>query len=67
MPKEKSFAQKIDTALVVGAGIMGHGIAQLLAQNNIKIHLVDQANEFLNTGYWSLAACHWSSVFFAGF
>jgi 3-hydroxyacyl-CoA dehydrogenase len=48
MPKENSFTQKIDTALVVGAGIMGHGIAQLLAQNHIKIHLVDQAEEFLD-------------------
>ncbi len=38
----------IDTALVVGAGIMGHGIAQLLAINNIKVHLVDQTNEFLD-------------------
>ena len=48
MLKENSFTQKIDTALVVGAGIMGHGIAQLLAQNHIKIHLVDQAEEFLD-------------------
>jgi 3-hydroxyacyl-CoA dehydrogenase len=39
--------ETIDTALVVGAGIMGHGVAQLLAMNNIKVHLVDQANEFL--------------------
>ena len=48
MTKENSFNQKIDTALVVGAGIMGHGIAQLLAQNHIKIYLVDQAEEFLD-------------------
>ena len=46
MKKEKPFIQKIDTAIVVGAGIMGHGIAQLLAQNHIKIHLVDQDTFF---------------------
>jgi len=42
-----STIETIDTALVVGAGIMGHGVAQLLAMNNIRVHLVDQADEFL--------------------
>jgi len=45
--QNSSTIETIDTALVVGAGIMGHGVAQLLAMNNIKVHLVDQADEFL--------------------
>ena len=45
--QNNSIIAAIHTALVVGAGIMGHGIAQLLAMNKIKVHLVDQADEFL--------------------
>jgi 3-hydroxyacyl-CoA dehydrogenase len=45
--QNNSTIETIDTALVVGAGIMGHGVAQLLAMNKIKVHLVDQADEFL--------------------
>jgi len=33
--------------MVVGAGIMGHGFAQYLALNNIRVALVDQTDEFL--------------------
>jgi 3-hydroxybutyryl-CoA dehydrogenase len=47
MPKKTLPIETIDIAVVVGAGIMGHGIAQLLAMNNIKVHLVDQTDEFL--------------------
>jgi 3-hydroxybutyryl-CoA dehydrogenase len=35
--------KKIEKATVVGAGIMGHGIAQLLAQHGIQVDLVDIA------------------------
>ncbi len=48
MQKENSNLETIDTALIVGAGIMGHGFAQLLAMNNIEVHLVDRAVEFLD-------------------
>jgi 3-hydroxyacyl-CoA dehydrogenase len=48
MPKKHSNPQTIDTALVVGAGIMGHGFAQLLAMNKIEVFLVDQTMEFLD-------------------
>ena len=48
MQKNNSNPQTIDTALVVGAGIMGHGFAQLLAMNNIEVHLVDRTAEFLD-------------------
>ena len=40
--------KKIDTALIVGAGIMGHGVAQLLAMQGIRVYLVDQTEELLN-------------------
>jgi len=48
MQKNNSKPETIDTALVVGAGIMGHGFAQLLAMNNIEVFLVDQSVEFLD-------------------
>ncbi|MFH1489838.1 MAG: 3-hydroxyacyl-CoA dehydrogenase family protein [Pseudomonadota bacterium] len=38
---------KIEKATVVGAGIMGHGVAQLLAQNGIRVDLVDINPEYL--------------------
>jgi len=46
MQKEPS--PTIDTALIVGAGIMGHGFAQLLAMNKLTVYLVDQKDEFLD-------------------
>jgi 3-hydroxybutyryl-CoA dehydrogenase len=45
---QKKITGKIDTALIVGAGIMGHGFAQFLALNQLKVYLVDQADEFLD-------------------
>jgi len=48
MQKNNSKPETIDTVLVVGAGIMGHGFAQLLAMNNIEVFLVDQSVEFLD-------------------
>jgi 3-hydroxybutyryl-CoA dehydrogenase len=48
MQKSNSEPGKIDTALVVGAGIMGHGFAQLLAMNSIEVFLVDQSVGFLD-------------------
>ncbi|UCF91654.1 MAG: 3-hydroxyacyl-CoA dehydrogenase family protein [Desulfobacterales bacterium] len=47
MPTASSTDQKIATALVVGAGTMGHGVAQLLAMHAVQVHLVDQSDEFL--------------------
>lgn len=36
------------SAMVVGAGIMGHGIAQVLATHNIRTYLVDNDNDKLD-------------------
>ncbi|MFC1868630.1 3-hydroxyacyl-CoA dehydrogenase family protein [Thermodesulfobacteriota bacterium] len=41
-------ADKIQECVVVGAGIMGAGIAQNFAQAGIHVSLVDQENEVLN-------------------
>ena len=48
MTIKNSNLKTIDTVLVVGAGIMGHGFAQLLAMNKITVYLVDQSDEILN-------------------
>jgi len=48
MQKNNSKPETIDTALVVGAGIMGHGFAQLLSMNKIEVFLVDQSVELLD-------------------
>jgi 3-hydroxyacyl-CoA dehydrogenase len=48
MQKNNSNPETIETALVVGAGIMGHGFAQFLAINNIEVYLVDQTIELLD-------------------
>ncbi len=58
MQKNNSKPETIDTALVVGAGIMGHGFAQLLAMNNIGVFLVDQSAELLDRARgWIEEAC----------
>ena len=38
----------IKRAAVIGAGTMGHGVAQLLAQNNMQVNLVDTSPEYLD-------------------
>jgi 3-hydroxyacyl-CoA dehydrogenase len=48
MSKKNLKVKGIDTALVIGAGIMGHGFAQLLAMNKIEVFLVDQSVELLD-------------------
>ena len=48
MQKNNSKLEKIDSALVVGAGIMGHGFAQLLAMHNMEVFLVDQSDDLLD-------------------
>ncbi len=48
MKRNDLYPQKIDTVLVVGAGIMGHGFAQFLAMNAIEVLLVDQSAEYLD-------------------
>jgi len=47
MQNEKNL-ETIDTVLIVGAGIMGHGFAQLLAMNGLKVYLADRTDELLN-------------------
>ncbi|MFB0562479.1 MAG: 3-hydroxyacyl-CoA dehydrogenase/enoyl-CoA hydratase family protein [Candidatus Lokiarchaeia archaeon] len=48
----------IEKIAVIGAGIMGHGIAQLLAQSGYKVNLVDIKEEILQKAMekisWSL-------------
>lgn len=39
--------KEIGTVLILGAGTMGHGFAQIFAMNGVKVLLVDQAEEFL--------------------
>ncbi len=41
-------AAEIKKALVVGAGVMGHSIAQVFAQADIETHLVDTSEQALN-------------------
>lgn len=48
-PKNQEYHQRLlDKAVVIGAGIMGHGIAQLLAMNGIQVVLVDQNDTCLS-------------------
>jgi 3-hydroxybutyryl-CoA dehydrogenase len=46
--KNTTNIETIETALVVGAGTMGHGFAQLLAMHDIEVYLVDQTVELLD-------------------
>ena len=48
MQTKNTNIETIETALIVGAGIMGHGFAQILAMNNIEVYLVDQSAELLD-------------------
>ncbi len=43
-------AEEIQNACVIGAGTMGHGIAQILAAKGIHVTLVDQNDEILQKG-----------------
>lgn len=40
--------KEIKTVLVVGAGVMGHGFAQIFALNGIDVFLMDQSRELLD-------------------
>ena len=40
--------KEINTVLVVGAGVMGHGFAQIFALNGINVLLMDQSRELLD-------------------
>ena len=46
--KEAKNSATINSVLIVGAGIMGHAFAQLMAMNKINVFLVDQTDELLN-------------------
>ena len=48
MQNKDSKPETINTVLVVGAGIMGHGFAQFFAMNDLEVFLVDQSAEFLD-------------------
>ena len=40
----------INEVAVVGAGTMGHGIAQICAQAGLPVRLYDQTDAFVQTG-----------------
>jgi 3-hydroxybutyryl-CoA dehydrogenase len=46
----QSLAAKIDNVGVIGAGAMGHGIAQVFAQAGLNVKLNDVSLEFINGG-----------------
>ncbi|MEM1546320.1 MAG: 3-hydroxyacyl-CoA dehydrogenase [Candidatus Methanomethylicia archaeon] len=50
--------ENLKTVSVIGAGIMGHGIAQVFAMNKYSVNLVDVSHEILNRAIekikWSL-------------
>ena len=39
--------REIKEVLVVGAGTMGHGFAQIFAMNHLSVWLVDEQEQFL--------------------
>ncbi len=39
--------KEIKTVLIVGAGVMGHGFAQIFALNGLDVLLMDQSQELL--------------------
>jgi 3-hydroxybutyryl-CoA dehydrogenase len=49
-------ADNIDSAVVVGAGTMGHGIAHVLAVAGVKTTLVDVKQEFVDKGLAKIKA-----------
>ena len=50
----------IKTIGVVGAGTMGSGIAQVFAQADYSVQLVDVARPMLDTSSRADSACHFS-------
>ena len=48
-------AEQIDTACVIGAGTMGHGIAQVLAMTGIQTRLFDVAQGAVDAGLAKIA------------
>jgi enoyl-CoA hydratase/3-hydroxyacyl-CoA dehydrogenase len=51
-------AEKLEKAVVIGSGAMGHGIAELLAMSGLEVSMVDISDEILQKGKekikWSL-------------
>jgi len=41
-------AKDVKNIAVIGAGMMGHGIAQVFASNNYSVHLLDVKDEVLS-------------------
>ena len=41
-------AKDVKTAVVIGAGVMGHSIAQVFAQHGIEVGLVDTNDKLLD-------------------
>lgn len=47
---------QVKTALVVGAGVMGHGIAQVFAKAGVTVHLVDLNAQVLESAFKRMEA-----------
>ena len=43
--------EEITKAAVIGAGLMGHGIAQMLASQGCAVALLDLSQSFLEKGF----------------
>jgi len=57
-------AKDVKTAVVVGAGVMGHSIAQVFAQKGIQVSLVDTSDKLLDRAI-ALIKCNLNTL--AGF
>ena len=44
-------SNSIDNITVIGAGTMGHGIAQAFATSGFNVNLVDVSDQVLNTAF----------------
>lgn len=44
----------MDRIAVIGAGVMGRGIVQTLAQNNYQVHLIDRSMDIVKDAYASI-------------
>jgi 3-hydroxyacyl-CoA dehydrogenase len=47
---EVAIHDRVKKVVVVGSGLMGSGIAQVTAQHNFTVTMVDQSDEFLSAG-----------------
>ena len=56
LPDPAASPSGVRKILVVGAGIMGSGVAAVAAQRGLDVHLYDVRQEFLDRGLSSIRA-----------